>query len=485
MKTRAPLLGNASSFLLPIATGLSAAAIFVVDTFADRNVSVGTLYVVVVLMAARFHQPRRVWLVAAGCVALTVLSFLLSSGNGRLWVGIANTLIDLAVIGMSAFLVVRALSADLVRGEQAKLLDLTHDSIFSRGMDDAITFWNHGAEEQFGWTREEALGKISHQLLETSFPAPLDQIRAELLRTGRWEGEFVHRKRDGERVVSASRWSLQRDARGQPIGILETNNDITERKQAQEDLQQAHANLERLNRAMLVGEMTASIAHEVNQPIAAVALNAGACLRWLAAHPPEIDEARQTLVRIIGDANRASEVIDRVRTLVRKGPPRNSAVNIGDAILEVMALTNSDLERNRVKLQPRLSSALPLVTADRVQLQQVVLNLVVNAVEAMSGPFEGPRELTVVSGASGRGDVFVEVRDSGPGLDPAAHDRVFDPFYTTKSNGTGMGLAICRSIVEAHGGRLSAAANEPQGAIFRFTLPIESEPSRHGAPSLS
>jgi len=208
-------------------------------------------------------------------------------------------------------------------------------------------------------------------------------------------------------------------------------------------------------------------------------------LRWLAADPPEIDEARQALVRIVRDAERANEVIDRVRALVRKAPPRKSVVNINDAILEVMALTNSDLERNRVKLQPRLSSALPLVTADRVQLQQVVLNLVANAIEAMSGPFDGPRELTVVSGASGRGDVFVEVRDSGPGLDPAAHDRVFDPFYTTKAHGTGMGLAICRSIVEAHGGRILAAANEPQGAVFRFTLPTEDEAARHPAPALS
>ena len=369
--------------------------------------------------------------------------------------------------------------------EQANLLYLTHDSIFSRGMDHAITFWNRGSEELLGWTRDEALGKISHQLLQTSFPAPLDELMAELLRTGRWEGELLYKKRDGARVVSASRWSLQRDARGQPAGILATNNDITERKQGQEALQQAQANLARLNRVMLLGEMTASIAHEVRQPIAAAKLNAGVSLRWLAANPPEIEEARQALVRVVRDAERANEVIDRIRALVRKAPPRKSRVNINDAILEVMALTDSELQSNRVKLQPRLSSALPLVAADRIQLQQVILNLVVNAVEAMSGPAYGPRELTVVTGGSEPGDVFVEVRDSGPGLDPASLDHVFDTLYTTKPNGTAMGLAICRAIVEVHGGRISAAANEPQGAAFRFTLPLADDASPDPAPSHS
>src|SRR5271166_4628050 len=343
--------GGPSSFILPIATAATAIAIFVSDIVTPLDVSVATLYVVVVLMAAGFCQPRGIWLVAAGCVGLTALGFYLSPPAISESVGVVNTLISLTAIVLSAFLVARGLSADLVVREQANLLDLTHDSIFSRDMNHAITFWNRGSEELFGWTREEALGKISHQLLETSFPAPLDELVAELLRTGRWEGELAYIKRDGARVVSASRWSLQRDPRGQPIGILATNNDITDQKQAEEALQLAQANLERLNRAMLLGEITASIAHEVRQPIAGVALNAGACLRWLAADPPEIDEARHALVRIIGDVKRANEVIDRVRALVRNAPPRKSAVNINDAIGEVMALTNSELERNRVKLQ--------------------------------------------------------------------------------------------------------------------------------------
>src|SRR5208282_21201 len=212
---------------------------------------------------------------------------------------------------------------------------------------------------------------------------------------------------------------------------------------------------------------------------------AGVSLRWLAADPPEIEEAPQALERIVRDVERANEVIDRVRALVRKAPPRKSAVNINDAILEVMALTDSELQRNRVKLQPRLSSALPLVAVDRIQLQQVILNLVVNAIEAMSGLGDGPRELTVVTGGSEPGDVFVEVRDSGPGLDPASLDHLFDTLYTTKPSGTGMGLAICRAIVEVHGGRISAAANEPQGAAFRFTLPLADDASPYPAPSHS
>jgi len=288
--------GGSSSFVLPIATAATAIAIFVGDIVTPLDVSVATLYVVVVLMAARFCQPRSIWLVAAGCVGLTAVGFYLSPPAVSESVGVVNTLISLTAIVLSAFLVARGLSADLVVREQANLLDLTHDSIFSRGMDHAITFWNRGSEELFGWSREEALGKVSHQLLQTSFPAPLDQIMTELFRTGRWEGELVYRRRDGSRVISASRWSLQQDPRGQPIGILATNNDITERKNAQEALQQAQGNLERLNRVMLLGEMTASIAHEVRQPIAAAKLNAGVSLRWLAADPPEIDEARQALV---------------------------------------------------------------------------------------------------------------------------------------------------------------------------------------------
>jgi two-component system, LuxR family, sensor kinase FixL len=471
------------SFILPIATAAFAIAIFSARVLYDPEIRFSVLYVAVVLMAARFCQARGVLLVSAGCACLTVLSVILSPPAEPEPTPLINSSIIILALGLTTFLVVRGQSAEAALRERANLLDLTHDAVFTRGMNGPITYWNRAAEELYGWKRAEALGRLSHQLLEKTFPAPLDEINTELLRTGRWEGELICKKRDGTQVVVASRWSLQRDKQGQPAAVLETNNDITERKRAQEALRDAQANLERLNRVTLVGEMTASIAHEVNQPIAAAATNASAGLRWLAAQPPDMDEARQSLGRIVRDAKRAGEVISRIRGLIRKVPARRDRLDINEAILEVIALTHSDLQRNRIKLETRLSTRLPLVRADRVQLQQVLLNLIGNAIEAMSEVDDRPRALAVASSGSASNDVLVEVGDSGPGLDPASLDHLFASFYTTKPDGMGMGLAISRSIVASHGGQLRAIPNQPYGAVFRFTLPIENESGPVLSPS--
>jgi PAS domain S-box-containing protein len=479
--------------------------------------------------------------------------------------------------------------------EKANVLDLTHDTIFLRDMNNVITYWNRGAEELYGWTSDEVVGKTTHQLLQTVFPSPHEEIDATLLRTGRWEGELRHTKADGTQVLVASRWSLQRDERQQPLAILELNNDITDRrlaedalhrqanlleqthdaiivwefrkniifwnraaenlygfsreeaigrpshellqtehqiptrifeaalereghwtgelthtardgrkilvesrhvmvreadgrtlvfetnrditdrKRTQESLQQAQANLARVNRVMLVGEMTASIAHEVNQPIAAVVTSAGACLRWLAAEPPDMERAGQALQRIVRDGSRAGEVLGRVRALVKKVPPSRDLFSINDAILEVFALAQSELQKHPVELRTNLLNDVPLVPADRVQVQQVILNLIVNAIDAMSSVGDRTRELVVSSGRSDPNEVFVEVRDSGQGFDQANLNQLFDSFYSTKPEGIGMGLSISRAIVEAHGGRLWATANEPHGAVFRFVLPLDGD----------
>jgi PAS domain S-box-containing protein len=633
--------------------------------------------------------------------------------------------------------------------KQASLLDLTHDSIFVRDLDDVITYWNRGAEELYGWPRAEAVGRVSHELTQTAFPAPLEEIESELHRTGHWEGELVHRRNDGTQVVVASRWSLQRDEQGRPVGVLETNNDVTERKRAEEDLREserkyrhifqtvgvsiwqedfaqakaaidelkargvedfrqyfaahpefvleasslvkvvdvndvslelfaaeskdqllasmkkvfvpearkafegvliaiaegrtsfeaetelktlegekltvlvtttfpppparldsllvtftditerkraeyltaqvfesspdaisilgrdyrcrrvnavagriwgmpaesavgmhmaelletggfehrakaaldrclageevsyaawvttrglgrrylavtfsalrptsdrveavlaiardltehmqtwdglreAQAELARVTRVTMLGEITASIAHEVNQPLAAVVANGGACRRWLAADPPNIVEAREAAERVMKDGERAGQVVARIRALVRRGTTERKALDVNHLIEEALGFTRGELERQRVAIRTELSVGLPVVLGDRIQLQQVLVNLILNARDAMAGVAGMSAELTVGSRREASGAVLVEVKDCGRGIDQAQADRIFEAFFSTKPAGLGMGLSVSRSIVEMHGGRIWAAANDGPGATMRFTLP--------------
>src|SRR5215471_7299818 len=240
-----------------------------------------------------------------------------------------------------------------------------------------------------------------------------------------------------------------------------------------EALENAQAELAHVARVATLGEMTASIAHEINQPLGAVVNSASASLRWLEAQKPE--EARRSISRVIEEGHRASEILARIRALVKKAPARKDWLDINETIHEVIALAHSEVQRNGVGLELELSDDVPLIFADRIQLQQVILNLMINAIEAMNGAAEGPRDLLVSSKRDDSQGVLVLVRDSGPGLDPEGLDHLFDAFYTTKPHGLGMGLAISRSLIEAHGGRLWASANQPHGAVFQFTLPTGGE----------
>ena len=236
----------------------------------------------------------------------------------------------------------------------------------------------------------------------------------------------------------------------------------------------------------LQGEMTASITHEINQPLAGMVTNANASLRWLAGETPNLAEARDALRRIVRDGNRASDVIARTRALFKKTSAAKEPVDTNEIIQEVLAVTQNELQRNRVSLRTQFAKDLPMVTGDKIQLQQVILNLVINAIEAMHEVSEASRELCVSSekvtdtsdeieqeaSSLPKARVLVVVGDSGPGLDSTQLQRVFETYYTTKSQGTGMGLAISRSIIEAHGGRLWAKRNTPRGALFKFTLPV-------------
>jgi PAS domain S-box-containing protein len=526
--------------------------------------------------------------------------------------------------------------------EQASLLNLTHDTIFVRDMNDVITYWNRGAQELYGWTSEEALGKVSHQLTQTIFPEPLAEINAELLRTGRWDGELKHTKRDGRQVVVASRWSLQRDERQQPLAILETNNDITDRKQAEmllagekrllemiargdsralildalcrlieelasgslssillldpnanrlrhgaapslpitsveaidgivigpsvgscgtaayraepvivsdiatdplwaefrdlalghglracwsrpilssagrvlgtfaiyyreprsptpqdhnvieqithlasiavereqaeEALRQAQEELAHVSRVTTMGELTASLAHEVNQPLSAVVANGHACLRWLSADPPNLAKAHEAAARIVRDGKDAGEIVRRVRALFKRTAGEKVALDLNEVIGEVLRLLRSDAEGRGILVGTHLDKNLPQVMADRIQLQQVLLNLVLNGVEAMDSVVDRPKRLFIRSARESADTAVVEIRDHGIGMKNP--DKVFQAFFTTKENGMGMGLAICRSIIDAHHGRLWVASSEGPGATVCFTIPLESS----GAP---
>ena len=522
--------------------------------------------------------------------------------------------------------------------EQASLLNLTHDSIFVRDMHDVITYWNRGAEELYGWTADEAVGKVSHQLTQAVFPAPMDEIRAELLRTGRWEGELVHSKRDGTQVVVTSRWSLQQDERRRPVATLETNNDITERKRAQalligekrilemvakgdslglileaicqlvedqssgvlasillldpngsclrhgaapslpksyteaidgatigpqagscgtaayraeqvvvsdiardplwtdykdvalahglracwatpiissegkvlgsfamyhrepaspspqehdvieqvthltgfalerrrteEALRRAQADLTHVNRVTTMGELTASLAHEVNQPISAAVASGHACLRWLAGDTPNIEKARAAAQRIVRDGTRAADIITRIRLLFSKDTSQRELVDVNEVIREMIVLLGSEATRYAISVRTELAADLPHVMGDRVQLQQVTMNLMINGIDAMKD-VDGTRELDISSQRAEDEQVMISVSDTGVGLPPQQADQIFNAFFTTKLHGIGMGLSISRSIVEAHDGRLWAANNSPRGASFHLILPTK------------
>ena len=267
------------------------------------------------------------------------------------------------------------------------------------------------------------------------------------------------------------------NADGQPERLLSVSRDITERKRAEAEARESdrryrevQMELAHANRLATMGLLTASIAHEVNQPITGAITNAQAALRWLCARPPNLEEVQQALGRIVSNGLRAGNVVERIRSLITKAPPRKDRVDINEAIREVIELTRSDAVKNGVAVQADLTDGLPLIDGDRVQLQQVIINLVVNAVQAMSNASDGTRELSISSGRTPDG-VLVTVKDSGPGLPPATLERLFEAFYTTKPGGLGLGLSICRSIIDAHGGRLWASANVPRGAIFHVAVP--------------
>jgi PAS domain S-box-containing protein len=368
----------------------------------------------------------------------------------------------------------------LARGLEAKIRRLVEANVVG------IVMWNlegaiTGANEAFlrmvQYDIEDiASGRVRWTELTPAEWRDRDEWAiTELKTTGifqTFEKEFF--RKDGSRVpVLLGGTLFEGDGNDGVAFVL----DLTEQKRSQEKLQEAQQSLyatqgelARISRMTTMGELAASIAHEVNQPLTAVTNNANACLRLHADRNLDPEVLRRVLEEIVADGNRASAVIARIRGFIKKAPVEKSELDVNEVIQEVLALVGTELQKNRVSVECDLKKALPLVQADRVQLQQVLLNLVVNGIEAMTAVTERPRKLVVQSQIEESGELMVTVRDSGTGLSSEA-DRVFTPFFTTKTHGMGMGLPISRSLVEGHGGRLWATPNSPHGAVFSFTLP--------------
>jgi PAS domain S-box-containing protein len=336
---------------------------------------------------------------------------------------------------------------------------------------------NPALQRMLGYTADElltlSLPKLTHDddflLSRTSIAELVEGTRQQ------YDMQKRYRRKDGSVIwVNASGSVVPGSNRMQRF-LVEIIEDITDRKLAEDSLRKAQAELAYVTRLTTMGEMAASIAHEVNQPLAAVITNGNASLRWLAAPTPNLDEAREAVRRIIRDGHRAADVIQRVRALLRKTGPQKAWLDINDVIQEVLTLAHSEVGRHRVSLRTELATGLPPVLGDRIQLQQVILNLVMNGMEALSSVADRSRELLIRSGTHEPQSIFVAVRDAGIGLDSQTLDRIFDAFFTTKPEGMGMGLSISRTIIEAHGGRLWAIPHNGPGTTFQFTLPLHGE----------
>jgi len=340
--------------------------------------------------------------------------------------------------------------------------------------------FNRAGEQLLGYRREDLIGKSVHDLFPAAEAEFFDRKDRDVL-AARQRVDIPEEPvmtRDGPRLVHTIKIPIV-DVRGEPRFLLGISRDITEQKRAEAELHETERRyrevqtaLAHANRVMTMGQLTASISHEIKQPIAATATNAQAGLLWLRAEPPNWEEVRQAFDRINKDMKRASEVMNRIHGLVKKGPPEREAVQINEAIGEVVALMRGEIAKQGVRVRTELASDVPVIEGDRVALQQLMLNLIMNAVEAMGAVDDGPREITIGTSRHDAGSVLVSVSDSGPGVAAADAERLFEPFYTSKAGGMGMGLSICQSIVEAHGGRLWASANVPRGAVFQFTLPV-------------
>lgn len=616
-----------SRFGLRFFSALLAFAVFLVDVLTPLEGAVAVLYVVAILLAAKTTHREDILVAATCCAILTIAAYVLSHGLSSISSPALRAAVSLAAIAITTMLALQNQAATMRLAAQARLLDLSHDMIFVRDRRGIISFWNRCAEETYGWSADEAIGRVADELLQTAYSDPRDVVEKILIETGRWEGGVKQRTRDGVLLDIEARWALQYDHLGKPLDVLETLTDvtdreqahaalvqserryrrmfdasrigiveedwtgvraalrdvtveadidgylrsnpdfvrkarslarikdvnpalqkmlgatdrsallasvndlmseseraflgalvafahgepfyegetelvaldgrtipvlftitfptepegdgnvlafvidITERKRSQNALLAAQAELAHASRVATIGELTASIAHEVNQPLAAIVTSGEAGLRWLRRDVPQLDEVASVIGRIVNEGRRASEIVTRIRAFLKKKPAEQDMLGIAEIVSEAATLVERELSKEDVSLNIEVRPDLPQIRGDRIQLQQVLVNLLINAAQAMAQR-SGPRIVTLRAELAESGDLLVSVKDTGPGIEAADVPRLFEPFFTTKQDGMGMGLAICQTTVEGHGGRLTVESVPGAGATFRLTMPV-------------
>lgn len=489
-------------------------AVFMVDVLTPLEGAVAVLYVVAILLAARTNRRNDIIVAATGCIVLTISAYLSSHGLQTIASPALRALVSLAAIGITTLLVLQnhAAHSALVQSERRyrRMFDASRigvveedwsglraalDSLQTEGADlrdhlarhpdfvrDArrltrITDVNPALRKMAGASDSAAFIANVDKLLGENDRSFLDALAAFAQGERFHEGETELVRLDGRKVPVLFTITFPPEPDGDH-NVLVFVVDITERKQAQDALLAAQAELAHAARVATLGELSASIAHEVNQPLAAIVTSGEAGLRWLRRDVPDLKEVATTIGHVVAQGRRASEIVTRIRTFLKKVPPQQDMLQIDEVIEEATALVARELAKDDVALIVEAPHDLPPVRGDRIQLQQVLVNLLVNAGQAMSGQ-PGSRTITLRAGTVDRETLWITVQDSGPGIHPDDLPRLFDPFFTTKGGGMGMGLAICRTTVEAHGGRLSVASTPGSGATFHLTLPYSQE---HASP---
>ncbi|MFK3799648.1 sensor histidine kinase [Pseudomonas sp. NPDC088444] len=474
---------SSSIWLLRVGAMMLTVIIFLIDWLSSLDVAIAVLYVAVILLCADVFSRKSVAAVSTGCGLLTLMAFLLSHGTEWLVPPFARCLVSLCAIAITAFLALKNMaSRDAL---QAQIHLLHRSEAFLAGaqrlsltgsiglkMPSAHMYWSDEARRIFQF--DESLQPTLEYMMSRTHPDDIEDLKSLIeqayARHANMEAEFRLLMPDGSCKSVRMLAQQVQDACGgcEYIGAL---MDVTAAKNAEEALHRSQSQLAHVTRVTTLGEMAASIAHEVNQPLSAVTTNAEAGLRWLNREVPNLGEVRSAIERIKSEAHRASEVIRRIRTLSRKTDPQHVQIDLHDVLHESVELVRREVIRHRVSLVLCPVDEPVWVKGDLVQLQQVIINLLINAMQAMSGMHGKERALSVQLSKGEGGEVTLCLQDNGPGISAQNLPNLFNPFFTTKPEGMGMGLSICRSIIDAHGGRIWAESELGHGASLNFSLP--------------